>query len=148
MKLHYPFHPLFGLRDDLQVVEIRSDMLVARLPDGSRRGIPAWMFDPGVCNEVRKLSRPLIETHALLEIAHLLELNNQRKITARDERNSDNKPEVSSQSTGHPKTSSVGRGDPTREANSRSRKSRMREPDHATDRGGRRVQQKSKRRAQ
>src|ERR1041385_27525 len=59
-KLLYPFHPLCEQGDALEIVEVRSDMLVARLPDGSRRGIPAWMFDPAVCNEVRKLSRPII----------------------------------------------------------------------------------------
>lgn len=148
LKLYYPFHPLFEQRDDLEVIEVRSDMLVARLPDGSRRGIPAWMFDPAVCDKVLKVSRPLVEAHTLLEIAHLLELNSQRKLTARDERKSNNKTEVGGQSIGHPNTSSSGRGDPTGEANSKSRKGRMRDVVHATDRGGRRVRQKSNRRAQ
>ena len=124
-------------------------MLVARLPDGSRRGIPAWMFDPAVCNEVGKLSRPVVETRALLEIAHLLELNGQRKITARDERNSNNKTETGFQNTSHPNTPSLGRGDPAGEANSRSRKSRVRRAVKAIDRGGRNVDHgKPRRRAQ
>ncbi len=123
-------------------------MLVVRLPDGPRRGIPAWMFDPAVCNEVRKLPRPLVEAQALLDIAHLLELDVQRKITARDERNSNNQTQVGSQTTSHPNTPSLGRGDPSGEANSRSRKSRVRGSVKAIDRGGRNADhRKTKRRA-
>jgi hypothetical protein len=124
-------------------------MLVARLADGSRRGIPAWIFDPSVCNEVRKLSQPVVETRALLEIAHLLELNGQRKITARDERNSNNETETGFQNTGHPNTPSLGRGHPTGEENTRSQKSRVRDAVKATDRGGRNAEHgKPRRRAQ
>ena len=123
-------------------------MIVARLADGSRRGIPAWMFDPAVCNEVRKLSRPLVETHALLEIAHLLELNHQRKVTALDERNSNNEKQAGVQSISHPNPSSLGRGDSPPKANPGSRQSRMREAVQAVDRGGRRVGEKPKRRPQ
>lgn len=148
MKLYYPFHPLFEHRDDLEVLEIRSDMIVVRSLDGSRRGIPAWMFDPAVCNELRKLSRPLVETKALLEIAHLLELNNRAKITARDERNCKNQTATGVQSATDPNTLSPGRGDSPGEANSRSRQSRMREAIHSVDRGGRRVSEKPNRRPQ
>lgn len=123
-------------------------MLVVRLPDGSRRGIPAWMFDPAVCNEVRKLPRPLVEAHALLEIADLLELNHQRKITACDEHNSNNQTQVGIQITSRPNTPSFGRGHPSGEANSRSRKSRVRDAVKTTDRGGRNADhRKTKRRA-
>ena len=45
-KLLYPYHPLFDSGGAaLEIIGERSDMLVARLPDGSRRGIPSWMFD-------------------------------------------------------------------------------------------------------
>jgi hypothetical protein len=148
VKLHYPFHPLFDQRDDLEVVEIRSDMLVVRAPDGSRRGVPAWMFDPAVCHEVRKLSQPLVETGALLEIAHLLELNGQRKLSARDERNPNDETQAGIQITGDPNTPSPGRGDPAGEANPGSRKGAVRDAVCATDPSGHRVRQKSKRRAQ
>lgn len=148
LKLHYPLHPFFERRDDLEVLEVRSDMIVVRSPDGSRRGIPAWMFDPDVCNGVRKLSRPMIGTNALLEIAHLLELNHREKITARDERDCKNQTATGVQSATDPNTPSPGRGDSPGEANSGSRQKRMREPIHAVDRGGRRVGEKPKRRPQ
>jgi hypothetical protein len=106
------------------------------------------MFDPGVCNEVRKLARPLIETNALLEIAHLLELNNPGKITARDERNSKSQTPSGVQGATDPNTPPPGRGDSPTEANSRSRQSRMREAVNAIDRGGRRVSEKPNRRPQ
>jgi hypothetical protein len=43
---------------------------------------------------MRKGPRPQIEPHALIEIAHLLELDDQRKITACDECNSNKQTEV------------------------------------------------------
>jgi len=106
------------------------------------------MFDPSVCNEMRKCPRPQIEPHALLEIAHLLELDDQRKITACDERNSNNQTEVGTQITNHPNTPPTGRGDPSGEANSSSRKSRVRGSVKAIGRGGRNAERaKRKRRA-
>jgi hypothetical protein len=75
-KLLYPYHPLFHAGDvSLEIIGERSDMLVARLPDGTRRGIPAWMFDEGVCAAVRNSSHPIVHVDSLLEIIDLLELN-------------------------------------------------------------------------
>jgi hypothetical protein len=75
-KLLYPFHPLFDADGAaLEIVERRSDMLVTRLPDGSRRGIPAWMFDETVCREVRQTDRPRVDATSLLELMDLLERN-------------------------------------------------------------------------
>jgi len=59
--LLYPNHPLFQQRADLEIVELRSDMVVVRLTDGSRQGIPAWMFDPVVCSTVRSSPKPEIK---------------------------------------------------------------------------------------
>jgi len=59
----------------LEIVERRSDMLVTRLPDGSRRGIPAWMFDEIICEAVRETDHPLVDVTALQELMDLLERN-------------------------------------------------------------------------
>ena len=73
-KLLYPYHPLFGdAATPLEIIGARSDMFVARLPDNSRRGIPAWMFDVEVCASVRELPHPVIHSAALLEIMDMLE---------------------------------------------------------------------------
>lgn len=86
-KLLYPYHPLYGGEDgSLEIVGSRSDMLVTRLPDGSRRGIPAWMFDEEVCGSVRSASRPFIQAASLLEMIELLERTGMAVRSARDER--------------------------------------------------------------
>jgi len=75
-KLLYPYHPLFeGQATSLEVVEVRSDMLVVKLPAGGRRGIPTWMFDEVTCGEIRSSATPLVAPESLMEIAKLLELN-------------------------------------------------------------------------
>ena len=86
-KLLYPYHPLFHAGSaDLESLGVRSDMLVTRLPDGTRRGIPAWMFDEGICAAVRNSPYPIMEVAALLEIVKLLELNRLEIRSERDER--------------------------------------------------------------
>jgi hypothetical protein len=50
-------------------------MLVARLPDGSRRGIPSWMFDETVCGAIRQIDRPMVDVTSLQELMDLLEKN-------------------------------------------------------------------------
>jgi len=66
-------------------------MLVTQLPDGTRRGIPAWMFDEVVCATVRDSSEPIVDTNSLLELIKLLELNGWEIRIARDERTSESK---------------------------------------------------------
>ncbi len=50
-------------------------MLVVRLANGSRRGIPTWMFDEVDCCEIRRSATPVVSPESLLEIAKLLELS-------------------------------------------------------------------------
>lgn len=91
-KLLYPYHPLFQADSlGLEIVARRSDMLVTQLPDGTRRGIPAWMFDEVICATVRESSEPIVDTNSLLELIKLLELNGMEIRIARDERTSESK---------------------------------------------------------
>ena len=82
-KLLYPYHPLFdaGLAP-LEIIGMRSDMLVTRLPDGTRRGIPAWMFDEEVCAAVRSI----VHAACLLEIVDILAFNGLEVFITRDGR--------------------------------------------------------------
>lgn len=48
-------------------------MVYVRLADRSTRGVPAWMFDPGVCAGVKLEERPRIACRALAELSLLLE---------------------------------------------------------------------------
>jgi hypothetical protein len=82
----YPYHPLFDLGGAaLEIIGERSDMLVARLPDGSRRGIPSWMFDETVCASVREIDHPMVDAGSLLGLTDLLERNGVRIRSVRDE---------------------------------------------------------------
>ena len=91
-KLLYPYHPLFRAGDvSLEIVGERSDMLVTRLPDGMRRGIPAWMFDEEVCATVRNSPHPIVQVASLLEIIDLLELNGLEIRSVHDEHKSQSK---------------------------------------------------------
>jgi hypothetical protein len=72
--LLYPYHPLFG--KEIEVFGAaggQRDMIYVRLADSTIRGIPAWMFDPVVCANVRATEQALIESSALLKIAELIE---------------------------------------------------------------------------
>ncbi len=85
-KLFYPYHPLFRNGPEvLEVIGLRSDMIVVRLQDGSRRGIPAWMFDEVECARVRDSPRPVVEAKSLLRIVDLLERNGWGNRTGGDE---------------------------------------------------------------
>ena len=85
-KLFYPYHPLFRNGPEvLEVIGLRSDMIVVRLQDGSRRGIPVWMFDEVECARVRAIPRPVVEAKSLLRIVDLLEQNGWGNPTGGDE---------------------------------------------------------------
>lgn len=89
-RLLYPYHPLFQAgAADLEIMGVRSDMLVTRLPDGTRRGIPAWMFDELTCATVRESPHPIVDAASLLALTKLLELNGWEIRIARDERTSE-----------------------------------------------------------
>ena len=73
-KILYPYHPLFG--QDYEVFGAaggKRDLVYIRLADKSSKGIPAWMFDPGVCAGVRLCDEPSIDCDALSRLAHLLD---------------------------------------------------------------------------
>ena len=48
-------------------------MIYVRLPDKSTKGVPAWMFDPGVCAGVRLEEMPVIDCRALVALSRLLD---------------------------------------------------------------------------
>ncbi len=58
------------------------DLVYIRLPDKTTKGIPAWMFDPVVCGNVRSADRPLIECSALLKLTELLDMQTEESRTA------------------------------------------------------------------
>lgn len=131
-KLVYPYHPLFG-QGDFEIIQARSDMLIARLPDGSRRGIPAWMFDRAVCETVREVPRPLVDPRCLLEIVDLLEIAQRQKITALNEHSSNTKAQGSSDAKPSPNKPQIrpGRG---RQKNPGAAKGRVHLPPPGVDR--------------
>ena len=85
-KLLYPHHPLFRADGDaLEIIAARSDMLVTRLPDGTHRGVPAWMFNEEACASIRNAPQPGVDITSLLEIAELLARNKSAIRSAGDE---------------------------------------------------------------
>jgi hypothetical protein len=48
-------------------------MVHVRLPDRSTRGVPAWMFDPGICAGIRWSENPLIDVSALVQLSRMLD---------------------------------------------------------------------------
>ena len=74
LEILYPYHPLFGQEYEVfGAAGGRRDLVYVRLPDKTTKGVPAWMFDPAVCAGVRLAERPLIDCHALLRLARLLD---------------------------------------------------------------------------
>src|ERR1700758_627205 len=74
LRVLYPYHPLSE-----QVLEVFGasgglrDLVYVRMPNNATRGIPAWMFDEAVCGRVRNADSPIINCHALLSLARLLD---------------------------------------------------------------------------
>lgn len=72
-KVLYPYHPLHGKEcEAFGSAGGKRDMVYVRLADRSTRGVPAWMFDPVVCSELKAADEPLIETAALVGLSVLL----------------------------------------------------------------------------
>jgi hypothetical protein len=74
LRVLYPYHPL-----SKQVLEVfgsaggQRDLMYVRMPNNATRGIPAWMFDEAICGSVRNADSPLINCHALFNLARLLD---------------------------------------------------------------------------
>jgi len=74
LKILYPYFPLYG--EDYEVfggAGGKRDMVYVRLADQTTRGVPAWMFDPAVCEGVRLAEESIIDCEALLRLAQLLD---------------------------------------------------------------------------
>jgi hypothetical protein len=146
-KLLYPYHPLFqGGPTELEIVGARSDMLVVQLPDGARRGVPAWMFEEEICAAVRHSPHPMVEVTALIEIVKVLELNGRELRSARDECTSPSQKLGNAEVAAHSSNSSIRKrrkqqAGPGREA------VRVCRADSAVDRSGRRSDSQPSRRA-
>ncbi len=79
----YPYHPLFW--QDIEVCGAAGglrDIVFLRMPDTTRRGVPAWMLDEVVCARVRS-EEPRIECGALQRLAQLLDRQLKRGGTER-----------------------------------------------------------------
>jgi hypothetical protein len=74
LRVLYPYHPL-----SKQVLQVfgsaggQRDLVYVRMPNNATRGIPAWMFDEAICGSVRNADSPIINCHALLILARLLD---------------------------------------------------------------------------
>ena len=147
-KLLYPYHPLFDASGaSLEITGVRSDMLVARLPDNSRRGIPAWMFDAEVCATIRELPHPVIHSASLLEIVDILEHNGLGARNTGDEFKTQSKECCESSSTANSGKPSFSKAR-SRQPDPRGKKIRVRRADSPTDRGRRPSTSNSRRRVQ
>lgn len=143
----YLYHPLFkGGPTELEIIAVRSDMLVAQIPDSLRRGIPAWMFDQEICGSVRDLPQAVVEISSLLEIAKLLEMNGWEIRSARDECTSQTKSICDVPVAIHSSNASVRKRRKQRASPGRE-KTRGRRADSGVDRSYRRSPAKQGRRA-
>ena len=146
-KLLYPYHPLF--RDgptELEIIGVRSDMLTAQLPDGSRRGIPIWMFDEEICAAIRHSPHPMVEVSSLLEIVKLLEVAGSDVRSACDECTSKSK-QVSDSEVAIPPSNASARKRRKQQPDSERKKHRMHRANSGVDQSGRRSSSKPNRRA-
>lgn len=135
-KLLYPHHPLF--RDgptELEIIGARSDMLTAQLPDGSRRGIPIWMFDEEICAAVRHSPHPMVEVSSLLEIVKVLAMRESDLRNADDECTSKTKQVSDSEVAIRSNNTSV-RKRRKQQPNPGRKEPRMRPADSGVDRSG------------
>ncbi len=147
-KLLYPYHPLFRPDfSDLEIVEQRSDMLVSQLPNGTRRGIPAWMFDEVICATVHESSEPIVDIDSLLELIKLLELNGREIRIARDERTSESKEACDVKAAVNPTNTSI-RKHRGRETDPGPEKVRVHRALSRPDKSGRRSSHNPRRRGQ
>lgn len=90
--LCYPYHPLYGTEFEMiGSIGGKRDQIFVRLPNNTTRGIPAWMFDPGRCAAMVFDHLPIIDPHALLELASLLDV-----IVAQDAHQVDEQPKPKS----------------------------------------------------
>src|SRR5271165_1223548 len=86
LRVLYPYHPYYG-----QTLEVFGaggglrDLVYARMPNNTTRGIPAWMFDESICASVRCADRAIIDFQALLRLAQLLDLELQSRGIERHE---------------------------------------------------------------
>ena len=74
LRVLYPYHPLY--KQVLEVFGVAGglrDLVYVRMPNNATRGIPAWMFDEAICGSVRNADSPIIDCHALLSLARLLD---------------------------------------------------------------------------
>lgn len=146
-RSHDRAHPLYREGPtELEIIGVRSDMLVAQLPDNTRRGIPGWMFDEAVCAAVHHSPRPMVEVTSLLEILKLLELNGSALRSARDECTSQAK-EVCAVEVAIPSTNASVRKRRMQQTSSGREEVRVRRADSGVDRSGRRSPPESDRRA-
>ena len=85
-RVLYPHHPFYG--QDLEVfggAGGNRDIIYVRLPNKATRGIPAWMFDEGICGLIRASDRPIVDATALLKLAELLDRQLAHGVMQRDE---------------------------------------------------------------
>jgi hypothetical protein len=89
-RILYPHHPLYG--QELEVFGalggLRSIYYV-RMPNGTGRGVPAWMFDEAICSRIRSASHPSIDCRALLKLAELLDQQGEGRVRGGNETTSD-----------------------------------------------------------
>jgi len=144
-KLVYPYHPLFNASGmALEIIGERSDMLVARLPDGSRRGIPSWMFDEMVCAGIHEGDRPTVDVASLVELMDLLERNGQVIRSVADEVTDQSQEKCGPEAAVEPVNTSVGKR-PDRAKNTGGKKARMHRAAARVDRSGRRSKTSARR---
>jgi len=62
----YPWHPIFGQELEVLYVEqrAREQVYICRQDDASTIALPSWMFQPGICSQM-KLGQPRLSLTAL-----------------------------------------------------------------------------------
>jgi hypothetical protein len=74
IKVHYPFHPLFGqsLRVQRRVKFPHGEYIFCELPDGTKGGFPSWMADATKASTI-SVGMPVTSVAALVELHTLLD---------------------------------------------------------------------------
>ena len=74
IKIHYPFHPLFGqiLRVQRRMKSPKREYLFCELPDGTVGGFPSWVADASR-NAGFVVGSPMTSVMALAELRALLD---------------------------------------------------------------------------
>ena len=73
VRVHYAYHPYYG--KEFKVISVfRDNSIRIKAPNGQRRGIPLWMTDKFICQNIRESGHPFCSLEALRELMRIINI--------------------------------------------------------------------------